>query len=339
MRRTPVNPPVTEPLRPTGPFQASAAALLALVAVLAAGASAPARAQDLEPRAYATLPIGLNFALAGYGHSEGGISTDPALPLEDAHVNVDFAFGAFVHSLDVLGHSAKVDFTLPYAWLSGGAVYQGEPIRRVVDGFGDPSARFSINLLGGPALAPREFASYEEDLVLGASARLWIPVGQYDSERLVNLGSNRWTIKPELGLVKSWGRLQVELASGVNVYSSNPNFFGGQHRDQDPLFAQQAHLLVRIARGTFVALDATYYSGGRTTVDGVRKDDALSNGRLGGTLAVPLTADYSVKIYGSTGVWTRFGSDFDTVGAAFQYRWSDALEPSQPVPSPLEPAG
>ena len=299
-----------------------ASPLLGLALMLITGGAA--RAQDLEPRAYATLPVGLQFALAGYAHSAGAIATDPALPVENAHIDVDAAFLAYVHSLDVLGHSGKVDVAIPYAWLSGSATYQGEQIRRVVDGFGDPSVRFSVNLLGGPALPAREFASYQEDFVLGVSTRLSVPLGQYDSERLVNVGTHRWAVKPEIGLVKSWGRVQLELASGVNVYSSNPDFFGGQHRDQAPIFAQQAHLLVRLVRGVFVAVDATYYGGGRTTVDHVEKDDALSSARLGGTLVVPLGPSYSVKVYGSTGVWTRFGSDFDTVGAALQYRWSDA---------------
>lgn len=304
----------------------TASRALALVIAVALGplTSHAARAQDLEPRAYATLPVGLNFALAGYAYSVGGIATDPALPLDDAHLDVDVSFLAYARSLDVLGRSAKVDFAVPYAWLSGSATYQGEPIRRVVDGFADPSARFSMNLVGGPALSPSEFASYDEDLVVGASARLSIPLGRYDSERLVNIGTHRWAVKPEIGVVKSWGRLQLELASGVSIYSSNPDFFGGKHRDQAPIFAQQAHLLVRIVRGVFVAADATYYSGGRTTVDGVEKDDALSNARLGGTVVVPLSPDYSLKVYGSSGLWTRFGSDFDTVGAALQYRWTDA---------------
>lgn len=304
--------------------------VLVVLVVAALLAPASALAQDLEPRAYATLPVGLNFALAGYAYSEGGIATDPSLPLEDAQLDIDVAFLGYVRSLDVLGHSAKLDFMVPYAWLSGTASYQGEPVSRVVDGFADPSARFSINLVGGPALSPREFASYEEDLVIGASARLWIPLGQYDSARLVNVGTHRWAVKPEIGLVKSWGRIQLELASGVNVYSSNPDFFGGKHRDQDPLFAQQAHILVRLFRGIFVAADATYYSGGRTTVDGVENDDALSNGRLGGTLVVPLGPEWSVKLSGSTGMWTRFGSDFDTYGAALQYRWVDAPGPRKP---------
>jgi hypothetical protein len=33
----------------------------------------------------------------------------------------------------------------------------------------------------------------------------------------------------------------------------------------------------------------------------------------------------SVKLYGSTGVSTRTGSDFDAVGIVVQYRWGAGL--------------
>lgn len=59
-----------------------------VVNALALGA---ARAQDLEPREYANLPIGLNFVVLGYGNSEGGVATDPSVPLEDAEIRVNGA--------------------------------------------------------------------------------------------------------------------------------------------------------------------------------------------------------------------------------------------------------
>ena len=68
-----------------------------------------ANGQDLDPRNYANLPVGLNFLIAGYGHTEGGVGTDSALPIDNVHVEIHSGVLAYARSLDVFGKSAKVD--------------------------------------------------------------------------------------------------------------------------------------------------------------------------------------------------------------------------------------
>ena len=164
-----------------------------------------AAAQDIEPRLYSNAPVGVNFALAGYVYTQGGLALDPALPVADTHLRTSSALIAYARALYVWGLSGKVDVVVPYGWLSGTATYNGDPIERVVDGFGDPAFRFSVNFYGAPALAFRDFASYRQDLIIGGSIRVTAPVGQYDSSRLVNIGTNRWSVKPEIGASKAWG--------------------------------------------------------------------------------------------------------------------------------------
>ena len=77
-----------------------------------------------------------------------------------------------------------------------------------------------------------------------------------------------------------------------------------------------------LGSGIWVAVDGTYYTGGRTTVDGV---DGNRETRLGVTVALPVNRHLSVKLYGSTGVSTRTGSDFEAVGLFLQYRWGGEL--------------
>src|SRR5262249_43735897 len=136
-----------------------------ITALLAAGLATwgtVARAQDLEPRAYANTPVGLNFLIAGYAFSEGGVATDPSLPLKDGSLNVHGAILAYARSLDVWRRSGKVDVVLPYAWASGSAVAFGRRRQRDVNGFGDPRIRFSLNFYGAPALSLEEFAAYHQ---------------------------------------------------------------------------------------------------------------------------------------------------------------------------------
>jgi hypothetical protein len=200
-----------------------------------------------------------------------------------------------------------------------------QPVEREVSGLGDPRLRFSVNFYGAPALSLKEFADYKQDLIIGASLQVSVPVGQYDSDRLVNIGTNRWSVKPELGISKAWGPLTLELAAGVTLYTDNDDFLGGRTREQDPIYSVQAHVVYGFASGIWVALDGTYYTGGRTTVDGVKGNDLQENSRVGATVALPVNRHNSIKLYASTGVSARTGANFNLVGIAWQYRWGGGL--------------
>jgi hypothetical protein len=284
-----------------------------------------AGAQELEPRAYSNTPVGLNFLITGYGYTTGGVATDASLPLKDAELEIHSAVVAYVHALDVLGTSGKFDVILPYAWVSGSATFVGQPREREVSGWADPRFRFSVNLYGAPALSLEEFADYRQDFIVGASLQVSVPFGQYEAEKLVNIGTNRWYFKGELGASKTVGPLTVDLIGGATLYTDNDEFLGNRTREQDPIYSVQGHLIYDFGSGIWGALDGTYYTGGRTTVDGVEGDDLQRNARVGATLALPVNRNNSVKLYASTGVSTRTGTDFDTVGAAWQYRWGGGL--------------
>jgi hypothetical protein len=279
------------------------------------------RAQDLEPRAYSNSPIGLNFAIVGYGYAKGSVLTDPSLPLDNVSNESHLAVVAFATTLNVLGKSAKFDVIVPYVWLTAKGVAFGMPRERYVTGFADPAFRFSMNFIGAPALTAAEFKDYRQDFILGASLRVTAPLGQYDSDKLVNIGTNRWSLKPEIGRSKAFGRWTVEIAPGVTFYTDNGDFFGGQTRAVAPLYSVQAHVSYSFTPGCWLALNAGYFVGGRTTVDGLQNDDEQEGLRFGATLALPVNRYHSVKLYGFTGYNARYAHDFQAAGIAWQYRW------------------
>jgi len=288
-------------------------------------AAAGARAQDLEPRAYVNTPVGLNFLIAGYAYSEGGLSTDPALPIQDAQLQIHTAVLAYARSLDAWGRSGKFDVIVPYAQLSGTALVAGQPRDREVSGFGDQRFRFSVLLYGAPALSMKEFAGYRQDTIVGASLQVSAPGGQYDPSRAVNIATNRWSFKPEIGISKALGALTLELSTGVTFYTTNDDYFGGKTLEQDPIYSAQVHITYNFGGGVWGALNGTWYQGGRTTVDGVRSNEVLGNSRVGATLALPVDRQNSIKLYASTGVSTRTGSNFNIGGIAWQHRWGGGL--------------
>jgi hypothetical protein len=141
------------------------------------------------------------------------------------------------------------------------------------------------------------------------------------ANKLVNLGTNRWSFKPEVGVSQALGPWILEGAFGVSFFTDNDDFFGGRTRKQDPLYAVQGHAIYAFNPGLWTAFDATYYAGGRTSVDGVLNDDLQQNSRWGATLSKSVDLRNSVKLYFSSGATARTGTDFKTAGVAWQHLW------------------
>jgi hypothetical protein len=296
----------------------------ALVVMALVGAALSCEAQDLEPRAYSNTPVGMNFLIAGYAYTFGDVTFDASTPIKDAKLTAHSAYLAYAHAFGVWGRSAKLDLVLPYAWVSGSADVAGQPRDRYTNGFGDARVRFSALLYGGPALTLAEFADYKPDLIVGASLAVTLPTGHYDSDKLVNIGTNRWSVKPELGISQTFGPVTLELEPSVTFYTDNNDFLGGKKLEKAPLYAVQGHVIYHTRFGLWAAVDATYYGGGRTTIDGVQGEEP-QNLRVGATLAIPIARQHSVKLYASTGAIARVGGNFTTAGIAWQFRWGGGL--------------
>jgi outer membrane putative beta-barrel porin/alpha-amylase len=284
-----------------------------------------AGAQDIEPRAYSNAPVGVNFLVAGYGYTQGGLPSDPALPITNDDLKTSSTILGYARAVGLRGKSGMFQVIVPYMWLSGQADFAGKPVQRVVNGFADPLFRLSINLYGAPALTLKDFADYKQNWIVGAGVRVSAPLGQYDESRLVNIGVNRWSIRPEMGVSKAVGQWTMEITAGATLYTHNKEFFGGLIRSQNPLYSSQAHAIYSFPKNIWASLDATYFAGGRSTFNGIRSDDLQRNWRAGGTLALPVDMHNSLKLYASRGVSARTGNNFDLIGIAWQYRWGGGL--------------
>ncbi|MBN8497792.1 MAG: transporter [Candidatus Accumulibacter sp.] len=286
---------------------------------------AGAQAQDIEPRAYSNAPVGVNFLIAGYAYTEGAVPFDASLPVKNAQLKTSNAVLAYARVLDLWGMSGKFDAIVPYTWLSGTAELRGETVERIVDGLADARFRLSVNLYGAPALTLNEFRNYEQDLIVGASLQVSVPSGQYDNNRVVNIGTNRWSFKPEVGISQAIGPWTLESQAAATFFTDNRDFFGGNTRSQAPIYSLQGHVIYGSRNGVWGSLDVTYFTGGRTTLNGVEGDDLQQNWRVGGTLAFPVDINNSVKLYASKGVSARTDNNYDLIGIAWQYRWGAGL--------------
>ncbi len=277
-------------------------------------------AQELEPRAFSPSPVGANFLILGYTHTDGGVVFDPASPITDVNAKLNGSAVGYGHTFGLFGRSASFAIAVPYAWgkLSGNVGETRQSITR--SGLADSRLRFAINLIGGPALTPGEFVRREPKTTLGLSLSVVPPTGQYNSTKLVNIGTNRWAFKPEIGLSHPLGRWYLDGYVGMSFYTDNGNFRGSKQQ-KDPVLSLQGHVSYTVRPRMWIAFDATYYEGGRTTLDGVEANNKLENSRIGLTFSLPIGKHQSAKFTWSDGASTRFGADFSQFGVAWQYLW------------------
>jgi len=272
-----------------------------------------ANGQELTPRAYWPAPKGTQIAILGYTYSAGDIVTDPSLPVVGVDSRINLGLLAYLQTLSLWGRTANILIELPYSSGVTKGQLEGNSARRDFSGFADLAVTLSVNLLGAPSMTREEFQEMRQNPrpILGGSIKMVAPTGDYDPEKLINIGTNRWAIKGELGYILPLTTLWLlEFELGCWVIADNDDFLGVT-RQQNPLGSAQAHLVRRIKPGLWGSLDLNYYVGGRSTVGGELRADLQRNSRIGGTLAMPFRGRNVFKVGYSTGVVIESGGDYD----------------------------
>ena len=284
-----------------------------IVMVLSCVADA-AFAQDLEPRRWSQLPTGVNVIGVGLAHSSGDIFVDPVLQVEDAEVDLFTSGVSYIRSFGLFGRSARFDVTASFADGRWEGLLEGEPARTDRHGMNDPRFRLSVLLYGGPALDPQAFAQSEKSsTVVGAAISVVAPLGEYYEDRLINLGHNRWTIRPQLGVTHTRGPWTYELTGSIFFFTDNDEFFNDTKLENDPLYAIQGHLIYTFRPGLWTSLGTAWGTGAEPTVDGERRDAETENWLAALSVGLPISPTQGVKLtylYTSTQVET--GADLNT---------------------------
>jgi len=259
-----------------------------------------------------------------YSYESGGVSVDPSLPITNGSATVDVETIAYSRALKAWGQSGILNLVLPYAQVSANGDVFGQPRSRSISGPGDPALRASMNFYGAPALSQREFAAYQQQTIVGASLLITAPLGQYDPSKLVNIGTHRWSFKPELGLSVASGRhWTFEAEAGATVYTDSDNFLNGRTRSQDALYELQGHLIYNVKPGFWLSAGGTYYEGGRTSVNGKVDNNLEQNTRAGVTVSKSIDPHNSIKLNYSNGLTARVGTNFQVASILWQYAWFD----------------
>jgi len=300
---------------------------LMLVGSLLAAAVAPARAQSVDPRSYVNTPVGLNFVVGGYLYSWGNVAFDASVPIENADLTTQVGVLGLARAMNYWGLSGKLSVGGGFACADGSGDVQGTRETRNVCGLTDLGTTASVNFIGAPAISLSEFPHYKQGFLMGGSLAITVPVGQYDDTKLVNIGTHRWSFRPQIGISQPLGRLTLEFLGAVTLYTRNGDFYNGHQRDQAPLYTGQLDVIYTFRSGIWGAVGGTLYGGGRITTDGLPAREIQENWRLGGVLVFPVSRHNSFKVWGSTGLYARTGGNFHTLGAAWVYGWGGRRAP------------
>ena len=292
-----------------------------ILVILISIISSSSFAQELEPRGLTNVPVGMNFAVAGYGYAQGNILLDPAVPIEDLNGKVHTIVGAYVRSVNFFGLSGKVDVVAPYAIGNWDGKLTGIDTSTARSGMGDLRFRLSFNFLGAPALKKSEFADYKPKNISGFSIQVIAPTGQYYPEKLINLGSNRWVFKPQWGFARNINKWILETYVSTWIFTRNADFYGGNELKQNNLYAIKFHAIRSLKRGMWMAFNTGYAIGGITYINEEEMDTRISTFRFGFIYALPLGIHHSLKFSAISAIRFEKGSDFDALVVSYQYRW------------------
>lgn len=261
---------------------------------------APALAQDLEPRRWTPLPLGINVFGAGYGYSTGDVFFNPLLKVEDADVDANLLVVTHVNSFSLGGKLARFDVLVPWHSARWEGLLDGTPASTTRKGIADPRFRISLNLMGAPAAGPAKLGQYVAErpirTVVGAALSVSVPLGDYHDDKLINLGRNRYVVRPQIGVVHSRESWSYELTGSMFYYTDNTNFYNGGTLETAPIYAMQAHVVRTLKPRTWVSLSAGYGSGGRSTLNGEKKNDEKANLLMALSYGFPLVRNQSAKI-------------------------------------------
>jgi len=234
--------------------------------------------------------------VVGYQFSTGDIVTDPSLPITGVESKINFAQPTYQHTLSLVGRTANLQFNVPYTWGTTEGFAEGEFRSRHISAIADVRIRLSVNLRGTPTMDVAGFQALRAKprTIIGASVLVQAPTGGYEPDKLINGGTNRWAVKPAIGVIwpvrPTW---LVEFELGTWFFGDNDNFLGAT-RQQDPILSTEFHLVKRVRPGFWVSLDANYYVGGRTTVDQAQRADLQRNSIIGATVLFSFEGRYAI---------------------------------------------
>lgn len=272
------------------------------------------------------LPIDRNFVTANYARTDGDIAFDPVLRIENAKVEMDTWLLGYIRTFELLDRTARVE--IRQAWQAGDwtGVVNGTPTSISREGWADTFVRLAVNLLGSPPMAGKDYVEYRAattvETIVGAALGVQIPTGEYLEDKLINLGTNRFTFRPQLGVQHQHYNWTFEVTGMAMIYTENTSFFDGNLFEQDPFYTIDGSFEYRFQSGIWASASAGIGVGARSTVNSIEKDDYKENYVWAVSAGFPLTRWLGFKAtYLETDHWAEVGTSSQTVSVGLVGAW------------------
>ena len=300
--------------------------LFAILLLIGLGLPEQASAQDLEPRRWSHLPSGQNIVGVGYIYTEANVFFSPVLKITDGVSRINGLGITAIHTFDMAGKSARFSLMVPY--LSGRWEGDIDDEFQIIHrrGMGDPRLRLSVNLYGAPALEGAEFAQYRAEhatnTVVGASLAVTMPFGKYCDDCLINIGRNRWSVRPQVGVVHTRGPWSFELTGSAFLFTDNDNFVDYAVLKQKNVYAVQTHAIYNFKPGLWASISTGYGTGGGIRIDQLKTKFEVDNWVWAASLGVPIGGNQSLKLTWLSGrTQNQVGRDSDNLLLSWTKRW------------------
>lgn len=238
-------------------------------------------------RDWINLPIDTNLVYLYYNHVQSNTQLDTTLPVQGVDTTMNMALVRYAYSFPVAGKTGGIQFLLPYSWATATIDSSIAPLASrefSKNGVGDLTVVLAANLFGAPAMTREAFAKATPQTLLTAAVFLTVPVGQYDRNKPVNFGGNRWVVKPQLAFNYPFGNSMLSVNGNVSLYTENSEYYkpdGHGKLQQEPLGTLEAHYSYSFNRALWAAVDMVYSNGGQTRINGVKQHNAQDTLKLG----------------------------------------------------------
>jgi hypothetical protein len=288
--------------------------------------SPPALAQELEIRRWNHLPIDRNFVTVNYGRTDGDIAFDPVLRIQGAVAEMDTWLLGYIRTFELFDKTARIE--IRQAWQAGiwSGILDGKPTTISRDGLADTFARFAVNLVGAPPLTGKDFTNYraatDVETIVGAALGVQVPTGEYMKDKLINLGTNRFTFRPQIGIHQQYYSWSFEVTGMAWIYTENSSFFNGNQLEQDPYYTIDGSIEYSFKSGVWASVGAGLGVGGRSILNGVKKDDRREDFGWSVSAGFPVTPSLGLKAsYLEADHWAEVGTVSRTISVGLVGTW------------------
>lgn len=296
--------------------------LLACLAVAVLVVPRQASAQFTGAHNYDNTPVGTNQIELSYAYARSDVSIDSGLVIANATLNLNEGNLEYSHYFGLAKRLVWVTAGVPIAGLSGSV--PGTQIHGSTNGVGDSYYQLSALLKGGPALRVEEFDNYKPVTIVGVSLTVSAPTGEYQPDKVLNLGSDRWSFNPEIALSSPFGReqkWQLDTYANCEFYTANTSYQGKEILRQQPLPGIEGDISYSFSENFWASLDTRYSFRGATTVNGVEQNDSQQNFIIGGEANVAMNAQHALVFQFAKALAHHNGPTYTGFAVRYDFVW------------------